>query len=234
MNHESATERLSDYIDDELDAREREELDAHLADCDDCKDVVAELRDLRRTARSLGPVPPPERVWGAVSEEIASSARRAGWRETRSIAWKAAAVLLLGVGLWLAMRTAPPAPETERELAERVSDDLLAAEAHYESAISGLEELIASNDGALPDNLRKTLTDNLDVIEGSIEESRSAIATEPESAVARESLMEAFQRKLSLLQNMVLLINEVRKGEGANALELIDEMQRTEDESNPI
>ena len=131
-------------------------------------------------------------------------------------------------------RSQPPAPETERDIAERVSQDLRQAEVHYESAISGLEELIETNDGALPDNLRQTLNDNLDLIEGTIEESRTAIATEPESTVARESLLEAFQRKLSLLQNMVLLINEVRKGEGANALELIDEMQRADEPANPI
>jgi hypothetical protein len=39
---------------------------------------------------------------------------------------------------------------------------------------------------------------------------------------------------LTLLQNTILLINEVRKRQGENALDLIDEMRKPEDPSNPI
>jgi hypothetical protein len=42
---------------------------------------------------------------------------------------------------------------------------------------------------------------------------------------------------VTLLQNTILLINEVRKGQGENALDLIDEMRKTPDvdaPSNPI
>ena len=47
-------------------------------------------------------------------------------------------------------------------------------------------------------------------------------------------LLDAFRRKVNLLQNTILLINEIRKGEGANALDLIDEIRETEDPTNPI
>ena len=75
---------------------------------------------------------------------------------------------------------------------------------------------------------------SLDLIAQTIDESRNAIATNPDSSVAQESLFEAFRRKVSLLRNTVLLINEVRKGEGENALGLIDEIRETDDPSNPI
>ncbi len=75
---------------------------------------------------------------------------------------------------------------------------------------------------------------NLDLIENAIGESRSAIASEPRSAAAQESLLSALRSKMSLLQNTILLINEIRKGQGENALDLIDEMRQPNDPSNPI
>ena len=45
MTHDAFTDRLSDYLDDELDAAERAAIDAHLAGCAACRD------DARRAAR---------------------------------------------------------------------------------------------------------------------------------------------------------------------------------------
>ena len=43
MNH-PWTDKLSDYVDDELSVSDREMLEAHIATCDDCRETVAELR----------------------------------------------------------------------------------------------------------------------------------------------------------------------------------------------
>ena len=78
------------------------------------------------------------------------------------------------------------------------------------------------------------LRQNLTLIEDAIGESRAAAHQQPESLVAGESLLSALRRKLSLLQNTVLLINEVRKGQGESALDLIDEMRDSENpNTNP-
>jgi hypothetical protein len=94
--------------------------------------------------------------------------------------------------------------------------------------------VIRANDGVLSPELATVLNENLDLIESAIGESRAALATEPESNVAQESLLEALRRKVTLLQNTILLINEVRKGQGENAMDLIDEMRESEPPSNPI
>jgi hypothetical protein len=78
------------------------------------------------------------------------------------------------------------------------------------------------------------LDQNLALIENAIEESRQALATAPSSTVAQESLLSALRRKVSLLQSTILLINEVRKGEGENALDLIEEIRETGSSPNPI
>jgi anti-sigma factor RsiW len=46
-------ERLSAYLDDELDAAEREPLERHLAQCEECRAALAELRQTRALLRAL-------------------------------------------------------------------------------------------------------------------------------------------------------------------------------------
>lgn len=237
MSPDSFADRLSDYIDGALSAAEREELDAHLAECSDCRALVSDLRSVRREARSLPPLEPPEQVWNSIADRIrtrdVSAARQSSFRTALAVA----AALVLGVSLWIAIAAKEPglpAGQDPEALADMVTEELRAAESHYQNAITGLEQIIAQNESSLPSNLNQTITDSLDLIEQTIDESRNAMATSPDSAVAQESLLDAFRRKVSLLRNTILLINEVRKGEGANALDLIDKIRETDDPSNPI
>lgn len=237
MTPDSFADRLSDHIDGALSAAEREELEAHLAGCSDCRALVSDLRSVRREARALPPIEPPEQVWSSIAERMRARKVSAARHSSFYTALAVAAALVLGVSLWIAIAPRGPGLRDRQDpeaLADMVTEELRAAEAHYENAITGLEQIIAQNDGSLPSNLHQTITESLDLIEQTIDESRSAMATNPRSSVAQESLLDAFRRKVSLLQNTILLINEVRKGEGANALDLIDEIRETEDPSNPI
>lgn len=230
-------DRLSDYAEDALSPVDRNEVDEHLAACLDCRALLGELRSLRREARSLPSFEPPESIWQSISAGIEARERSRARQSHFYTGLATAAALVLGVSLWIAVTAkAPREPgfQENEELADMVTQELLAAESHYQNAITGLEQIVAQNEGALPSELNQTLVANLDLIERTIDESRNAIATNPESSVAKESLFEAFRRKVSLLQSTILLINEVRKGEGENALELIDEIRETEDPSNTI
>jgi len=51
------------------------------------------------------------------------------------------------------------------------------------------------------------------VIDDAITESRAALRAEPQSESAQESLTVALGRKVALLQDMVALISDMRKGE---------------------
>ncbi len=234
------TDRLSDYIDGVLSAVEREKLDAHLKECTDCLALVSELRSVRREARSLPPIEPPEHVWNSIADRMRARDISVARRSSFHTALAVAAALVLGVGLWIAIapreadRPYMPYMQDPEALADMVTEELRAAESHYENAITGLEQIIAQNQASLPSELNQTIMESLDLIAQTIDESRNAIATNPDSSVAQESLFEAFRRKVSLLRNTVLLINEVRKGEGENALGLIDEIRETDDPSNPI
>jgi len=212
---------------------EREDVQAHLENCGDCRALLRELRAVRDEARRLPPIEPPEHVWVVISEAVRSRGTTRH-RGPFQIGLAIAAAVVLGISLWAALRPIRQEPSDKTALAQQVTDELRAAEAHYDNAIAGLEKIIADNEGAMPTELNDTLMANLDLIEQAIDESRVAITTDPNSPAAQESLLEAFRRKVELLQNTILLINDLRKGESRNALDRIEEIRRNEDPSNPI
>ena len=79
-----------------------------------------------------------------------------------------------------------------------------------------------ADQSAIDPDTAATLQKNLVIIDRAIAESRSALKAEPQSAPARDSLFEALRRKVSLLQDTVALMNEMRKGNSAGAAQIID------------
>ena len=70
------------------------------------------------------------------------------------------------------------------------------------------------------------LQNNLRVIDQAIGESRAALQAQPSSAPAQASLFDAMRDKVALLQQTVELINEMRKGNQAEAGRLIEGLNR--------
>ena len=52
------TERLSDYIDGSLSPSEREEVERHLAECEECANTLADLRGVVARVQALNDRPP--------------------------------------------------------------------------------------------------------------------------------------------------------------------------------
>jgi hypothetical protein len=90
--------------------------------------------------------------------------------------------------------------------------ELKLAEEHYQKAIAGLELITRKESAALDPQVAAVLQKNLEVIDHAIGESRAALQTQPTSDVAQESLFDALRNKVALLQDTVVLINEMRKG----------------------
>jgi hypothetical protein len=114
--HDPWTDRLSEYLDDELAPPERAELDAHLRECLGCRRVLGELRRVTLHAGALRDTPPARPLWPEVAArighprvELAPADELAARRRTRPpLRWVMglAAVLALGIGIG---RTLPPA-----------------------------------------------------------------------------------------------------------------------------
>jgi hypothetical protein len=72
-----------------------------------------------------------------------------------------------------------------------------------------------------------TLKQNLSLIDAAIDESRVALRAHPESQVAQENLLEAFRRKVALLQDTIALMNEMRKGNEAGAARIVEGLNKS-------
>ena len=68
------TDRLSDYLDGEdLSARDRAEIDAHLETCSRCQTTLAELQEVAARAASLPDAAPTVDLWAGVAARLAPS-----------------------------------------------------------------------------------------------------------------------------------------------------------------
>lgn len=64
------------------------------------------------------------------------------------------------------------------------------------------------------------------MIDQAIGESRAALRDQPANLPAQESLFEAFKSKVALLQDTVALVNEMRKGNQAEAARIVGGLSR--------
>jgi anti-sigma factor RsiW len=223
---------IDDYVDGTLVPDERTQIETHLAECASCRAMAQDFGTIRRTARDLAPQLPAAHVWTKLSAAFEAERQRnlfsrlfgqgAGWRP---LAVAAMLLVIVGGTSWIVMRqlapgtpagrattAAPPAPSADPDLVQSVETELKLAEEHYQKAIAGLEQITRAESAALDPQVAAVLQKNLDVIDHAIGESRAALQTQPTSEVAQESLFEALRSKVSLLQDTVGLINEMRKG----------------------
>jgi anti-sigma factor RsiW len=112
-------------------------------------------------------------------------------------------------------------------LVESIEQELQQAAAHYEKAIAGLEQVANASDSPLDPGVMATLKKNLTVIDHAIDESRTALRTQPTNSLAQESLFEAFRRKVALLQDTIALMNEMRKGNQAGAARIVEGLSKS-------
>lgn len=207
---------LNEYVDDGLTASARADVREHLASCAECQAVVDGLHAVQAAAGRLPLLQPRRDAWTRIERSLRASAPA-----RRPIPWTwlaVAASLLVAVvlGFNVATRRSQPASvaadaETAAT-AQSIEAELRQAEEHYQKAISGLEQIKNAGKGSLDPQTAATLEKNLSVVDQAISESRAALKLQPTSEPAQASLLESFKAKISLLQDTVALINEMRQG----------------------
>jgi hypothetical protein len=229
---------IQELVDGTLMGARRQELEHHLSGCPSCTALVEELLIVRRAARGLPAMTPPDGVWDRLAPMVAADApqdeTRPAWRDRIMVPLAIAAVLLAAVLITLVMRRLPreapgdpnaavapaaPAPQPVAPDLGSIDAEMRQAEVHYENAIQKLEAL-AKNQQVLDARVATDLRKNLVVIDQAIGESRAALRAQPTNERAQESLFEAFRSKITLLQDTLALINEMRKGNQDEAARL--------------
>ena len=229
MNCSTCQPLLSEYIDDAVRGDERAAIDAHLRDCAACRALAEDLTSIRATAGSLEPLIPAARVWNQLAATVAAQPRRSGlqWFGWRPVAAMAMTVVL-AAGLWRVGTLLKPegpgiAPQTAEAPVLVADSD---PEANYTVAIARLEEVASRDRDVLDQETAGALNAGLTVIDDAITESRAALQSEPDSELAQESLFAALRRKVSLLQETLVLINDMRTGNQDGAARVLSEINR--------
>ena len=234
-------EALVDLVDGRLDGAGQRGVERHLEGCANCRALVEDLRSIRAAAFMLDRREPSAETWSKVQAAIAAepaakphllaagvrrSLGEGGWPVWLGAA--AALILATVIGLMplINRSQAPHDDTTQREQAETpaaeitvesVTAEFEAAEKHYQKAIDDLQTIANKDTGELDPQVAQVLQKNLMVIDQAITESRAALRSQPSSANAQSGLFDALRSKVALLQQTVELINEMRKGNQAEA-----------------
>jgi hypothetical protein len=220
MTPDQWTARLSEYLDGELDGAERQALDAHLDECADCRDTLAELQRVTLRATALSDREPAADLWPGIAARVglpnataATVSRLAPRRWSFTLPQLAAAGLLLAAvgagGLWLAQRSLSPEAVVQEPLAgaegskfrltRNEGDDA------YDRAVADLERVLAENRSRLDTATVRVLEESLRTIDRALARAKTALDQDPSNSYLNAHLAETMRRKLDLLRRAAAL-----------------------------
>ena len=223
---------IGDYVDGDVDEAQRASLESHLSTCASCRAVVTDFSVIRAATLTLEAQVPPPDVWRKLSAAIEAEPKPffglGGAYWWRALAPAAAMVVLVVALSWTAGRLSPVATERLARVATGTGSEPVSIVAEYQLAeqnltntIVGLERIAADDRSTLDMETADVLQANLTVLDGAIGESRDALQKEPENDVAQQSLFDALRQKIALLQDIIALINEMRKGNQEGAARIV-------------
>jgi tetratricopeptide (TPR) repeat protein len=213
------TDRLSDYLDDELTPAERAQLGAHLTSCRECSATLDELREVVSRAGTLVARPPSSDLWPGIEPRLqarsvvpftARPARRFSFTIPQLVAAGIALMVTSGGGVWVLQHggratSTPPIQATNEAPVPAVVLTAL-SDPRYDEAISDLEQALESGRTQLDPGTVKIIEANLAAIDKAIDESRRALAEDPANIYLNNHLADARQRKLALLRRATALV----------------------------
>lgn len=216
MTHDTWTDRLSEYVDGELDTATAHALELHLAGCAACRAVADDLKQVSARARALPDLPPGADLWQGIESRIHEAGvvpLRPRTRRGLFISWPrlAAAGLLLGLvsggaayavtrfasggSNVAAIPVVPAAGTSTTGLTElHVGNQVTLSTA---KAVADLEMILASE--KLDSTTVRILTLNLARIDSAIADAERALAADPSNVYVSRHLASTARRKVELL-----------------------------------
>ena len=213
---DSWTDRLSEYVDGELDPATQAALEAHLATCASCRATRDELQRVVDRARSIGYREPATDLWGAIETSITAHTPHAG-RRLVTVSWARLAVaaaivaMLAGGFAWtLATRRTllVVTPASSRDtlvtvLPQPSPTGAATTVAGYRDAAADLQRAFEAGRSTLRPETMRVIEENLRAIDLAIAQTDSALRRDPGSAYLNKYLAATMQRKLKLLRRAV-------------------------------
>ena len=231
--HEEWTDKLSEYLDDELSPRERQAVESHLRGCAECAAVLDDLTRVVERAQRLDRRPPRADLWDGIAARIetrGAAPRRVSFTLPQLAA---AAVVLIAASAGIAWQFADraasrsdiarsteaqsrassgyEAPAEREPSAERSNIDIAHvsfADAQYDAAVSDFEKALQNGRRRLDKTTIAIVEHNLQIIDQAIEQARQALETDPANDYLSGHLVDARRRKLDLLRRAAALTIE--------------------------
>jgi hypothetical protein len=214
---EHLAERLSAYVDGELEGEARLAAEAHLTACAECRSAVQDLRRVVSLARALDDRPPAQDLWPAVAERIGAAPRAdivPLVPRRRRFAFSVPQLAAAGVALSLLSAAAagsavhflaPTAQGTVAATPGTLVRNVADPAAPYDNAIRELEGLLSARRGDLDSTTVRTVETSLHVIDLAIAQARAAVERDPNNVYLNGHLQSTLDRKLDLLRRATML-----------------------------
>jgi predicted anti-sigma-YlaC factor YlaD len=215
------TEKLSEYLDGELGAAERAELESHIEECFECRRVLSELRAVVSRAGALQDRTPERDLWPGVAAAIGAAPvlrvesnpgvvkRKFAFTLPQLAAASVALMVFSGSLVFLAVgRGDGGAVSTAAQPAETTAASLTGASAQladYASAVRELERVLREQRRNLDPVTVAVLEENLRAIDAAIVEANLALQKEPGDRYLNQHLENTMKKKIQLLRRAAAL-----------------------------
>jgi hypothetical protein len=216
------TNRLSEYLDGELDKTEREGIEAHLATCGHCYATLADLRQVVARAKTLENREPAKDLWAGIRAGLTTDAtiplrrdrlvrRRCSLTVGQLLAASIALMLISGGSAWLAFRsdaTRTPTAQGDIGRPEPSNRNVARWQVQSDIAIAELQDALALNESKLDTATVRIVRENLAVIDRAISQAQHALKRDPGNTYLNLHLAKAMRQKIELLRRANALASE--------------------------
>jgi anti-sigma-K factor RskA len=218
MTCETVATKLDEYVDGDLTESEFQEIELHLAGCDECRGEERAVRALLAQAAALPrEIAPSRDLWPDVAERlrgaagarlVSASSRPRSFRPMTFAAAAAVALIAISAARWMRDRgpaTPDVAPRVQAVAATTAPVELLDSERDYARATGELMAAIDRQKGTLSPETRAVLDANLKTIDDALAQVRTALRKDPGNAQLTHLLTSTHQKKVDALQRVVRL-----------------------------
>ena len=236
---------IGDYVDGTLPSDRAAALEVHLGSCARCSALAADFKTLRSATAGLERRNAPPHVWTRVAAELDAHGHhrrgRLAWAAPGiswwpGFAWRSAVaasilVAILAGGAWLSWREASDLGSLARRSEGNLpsaSGGADSAQDHVQRAVQVMRTDLSNMEGIVKADsaVRPVYEASGALIDDAIGRTSAALEIEPSNVLAQQSLFEALRSKLALLQEMIALINEMRKGNQEGAARIVSGMDQ--------
>jgi anti-sigma factor RsiW len=204
-------ERLSEYLDGTMAPAERDALERHLAECEECSLTLADLRGVVARVQALNDRPPAADLWPGIAAFIGDGevvrpikrSRRVTFTVPQLLAAAIALMVLSAGGVALLLHnTAPAQIATTPTPVIQVGTGTSRG---YDAAVTELQKVLVEHRAHLDSTTVRVLESKLALIDKAIAEAQQALDADPKSSYLHGHLTETRMQKLELLQRAALL-----------------------------